>query len=326
MYLEVTAQQPFSAFSDVNSISKFTPCGNLTSLASRIEGVERHISSSRVTHSELSTPMHASTSQDSRESIASIMSRTGTDKLTRHAYDRYYERHFKEFRDKADVKILEIGADTGLSIQLWAEYFSSPGAIHGISYGVPTNQKKAVCDFSPLACDKVEIFSGDQSNPAFLKTITDRYTYDIIVDDGSHVPQHQIISFKYLFPVLKPGGLYILEDLETSYWNVPGTSLYGYPISAGGIGTSAAVSAIEKLKQFIDVMMRFHMAHSSLQIMQEDDKFFSITFGQGLAIIRKASTAEMQHLPAIPEAPVIHSGIDEWATAAKESTQSITTV
>ncbi len=42
--------------------------------------------------------------------------------------------------------------------------------------------------------------------------------YDIIIDDGSHVPQHQIISLACLLPALNPGGLYIIEDLETSYW------------------------------------------------------------------------------------------------------------
>ncbi len=42
--------------------------------------------------------------------------------------------------------------------------------------------------------------------------------YDIIIDDGSHVPQHQIISLACLLRALNPGGLYIIEDLKTSYW------------------------------------------------------------------------------------------------------------
>ncbi len=56
---------------------------------------------------------------DIRESIGSIMARTGTDKISRHAYDRYYELHFKDFREKKDLQILEIGAQSGRSIQLW---------------------------------------------------------------------------------------------------------------------------------------------------------------------------------------------------------------
>jgi hypothetical protein len=260
----------------------------------------------------------AAANPDTRESIAAIMARTGTDKLSRHAYDRYYELHFKEFRDKKDLSILEIGAQSGKSIQLWSEYFSNPSAIHGVSYGEDTqnvDQKKVVCDWNPAACKNVAIFNGDQSDPVFLKTITDKYKYDIIVDDGSHFPPHQIISLQHLFSSINPGGLYVLEDIETSYWNEPGANLYGYSISAG-IGASPKVNAIEKLKQFIDVMMRFHMAHPGLHIFPDDDKFFSITFGQGIAIIRKSTDSEMQHPPSVPVAPVIHSGVDEWAAMA----------
>ncbi len=55
---------------------------------------------------------------EGRESIADIMDASGTDKLTRHAYERYYERIFAEFRDMADLRILEIGADSGISLKV----------------------------------------------------------------------------------------------------------------------------------------------------------------------------------------------------------------
>lgn len=178
--------------------------------------------------------------------------------------------------------------------------------------------KVVVCDWKPSACDIVQIFRGDQSDPIFLKSISDRYKYDIIIDDGSHVPSHQLVSLQHMFSALNPGGLYVIEDLETSYWNAPGASLYGYDISAG-IGASPKVNAIEKMKQFIDVLMRFHMAHSSLHFFPDDDKFFSITFGQGLALIRRSTESELQQPPNVPVAPVIHQGIDEWATNAAKT-------
>jgi hypothetical protein len=292
--------------------------------SSQIKGLELSILDSKHIHSDssiLRTSQVVMPIQTARESIGSIMSRTGTDKLSRHAYDRYYELHLREFRDKENLCILEIGAQSGRSIQLWSEYFTRPAAIHGVSYGQDTvnvDQKQVVCDWNPAACDKVKIFNGDQSDPKFLKTITDEYKYDIIIDDGSHFPPHQITSLKYLFSVLNPGGLYILEDLETSYWNAPGANLYGYSISAG-IGASPRVNAVEKLKQFVDVLMRFHMAHPNLQILSEDEKMFSLTFGQGLAIIRKSTDEDLQHVPNVPEAPVIHSGIDNWASECKKS-------
>ena len=55
---------------------------------------------------------------EGRDSIADLMDASGTDKLTRHSYDRYYERYFAEFRDMADLRILEIGADSGVSLKV----------------------------------------------------------------------------------------------------------------------------------------------------------------------------------------------------------------
>ena len=248
------------------------------------------------------------------ESIRSIMARTGTDKLTRHAYDRYYDFYFHNFRDKKDLTILEIGAHTGLSLLLWSEYFSKSAIIHGISYAIDEKaSKELVCKSNPDMCENIEIFNGDQGDPQFLESLCQKYKYDIIVDDGSHLPAHQILSLQYLFSALKPGGLYVIEDLETSYWDVPDTNLYGYDINAG-IGSSPKISAVEKLKQYIDVMMRYDMAYPSLSVSKIDHDFFSITFGEGLAIIRKSS--EDRH-PNIPVAPVIHSNLEQWILKAK---------
>ena len=259
----------------------------------------------------------------SREPISAIMARAGTDKLTRHAYDRYYELHFKDFRDRKDLSLLEIGAQTGASIRLWAEYFTHASAIHAVAYGLVDGQDplKMVCDQYPPGCSKVVMFNGDQSDPVFLRTIYEKYKYDIIVDDGSHHPAHQIISLKHLFQAVNPGGLYVIEDIESSYWNQPHNTLYGYTIDKGGIGAPPQYSAIEKIKQFVDVLNRFHMAHPGLHIFPDDDKFFSVTFGQGIVIIRKSTDAELQHPPNVPVAPVLHDVIDQWAREAAKSNQ-----
>lgn len=250
------------------------------------------------------------------EPIGAIMARTGTDKLTRHAYDRYYDIYFRDFRNKKGLAFLEIGADQGKSMQLWSEYFSDPSAIDGVSYMVNADQKKITCDWNPSVCDKITIFNGDQSNSDFLKSIYENHKYDIILDDGSHIPSHQLISLKYLFQALNPGGLYVIEDVESSYWNMPGSSCYGYPVPNAGVGASPQFSAVEKLKQIVDVLSRFHMAHPSLHIWPDDDKFFSITFGQGVVIIRRSTEAQLKHLPDIPGAQTVINLIDEWASKA----------
>ena len=253
------------------------------------------------------------------ESISTVMAETGTDKLTRHAYDRYYDIYLKDFRDKKNLNLLEIGAESGKSMKLWSSYFSDPAAIHGIAYNTKADQKKVVCDWNPAACDKITIFYGDQSDPEFLKSLYENYKYDIILDDGSHLPAHQILSLTYLFPALNPGGLYIIEDIETSYWNNPGASVYDYPIPNAGIGASPQYSFVEKMKQLVDVLNRFHMAHPQLHVFPGDEAMFSITFGQGVIIIRKSTEAQIQHIPQVKEAPVDHGSIDQWASKAAES-------
>jgi hypothetical protein len=74
--------------------------------------------------------------------------------------------------------MLEIGADGGASLAVWAKYFKNPSAIHGVSYGIKEdiNQKKLVCSFlqnngkeSTNHCDVVRVFNGDQSDVTFLR-------------------------------------------------------------------------------------------------------------------------------------------------------------
>jgi demethylmacrocin O-methyltransferase len=41
--------------------------------------------------------------------------------------------------------------------------------------------------------------------------------FDIIIDDGGHTMNQQRISFMNLLSLVRSGGLYVIEDLETSY-------------------------------------------------------------------------------------------------------------
>ena len=46
--------------------------------------------------------------------------------------------------------------------------------------------------------------------------------FDVIIDDGSHLNQHQIFTFETLYPFVKDGGVYVIEDVQTSYWSSDG--------------------------------------------------------------------------------------------------------
>ena len=116
-----------------------------------------------------------------------------------------YEKYFSVFKSKK-INILEIGIDDGGSLKLWRKYFPNANIV-----GMDIFHK----DF---LIDGVKMYQGDQSNIADLKKITDEYKYfDIIIDDGSHVSKQTIKSFHYLFDFLKADGLYVIEDLQTSY-------------------------------------------------------------------------------------------------------------
>lgn len=124
-------------------------------------------------------------------------------------YPDLYERHFGPFRGEK-VRFLEIGVQFGGSLELWRKYFGPEAVIFGI-------------DIDPQCADRVDapnkVRIGSQADPAFLRGVVDEMGRpDIILDDGSHVGEHQIASFETLFPLLKEGGLYVIEDVCTSYW------------------------------------------------------------------------------------------------------------
>lgn len=121
------------------------------------------------------------------------------------------------------ITILEIGVGSGPSLKIWYDYFPN-ARIHAIDV-VPQRQHNN---------DRVTTHIGDQSDRNSLKSILNFIgcELDIIIDDGSHVINHQQISLGALFPSLVSGGQYWLEDLHTSDGAVwQGKMLYGYDMS-----------------------------------------------------------------------------------------------
>lgn len=124
-----------------------------------------------------------------------------------HNYTESYENHFEKIRFNS-MKILEIGIQNGFSLKMWKEYFEN-STIVGID----------LTNLSHLQEDRIEIATGNQSDEVFLKRVNNQYgPFDIIIDDGSHKSVDIRNSFYCLFPLLKGGGYYVIEDLHTNYW------------------------------------------------------------------------------------------------------------
>ena len=130
--------------------------------------------------------------------------RLGTDKSRlRQDYLRQYERMMTGFRDRP-ITLLEIGIDQGASLRTWEIYFPKASII-GVDI-VPNTRR--------FARKNVTIEIGSQFDGEFLASLAQKYTPDIIIDDGSHISEHQIFSFERLFHGLKRGGLYVVEDIQ----------------------------------------------------------------------------------------------------------------
>lgn len=138
-----------------------------------------------------------------------------TDKWGTHFYTPHYQRHFSKFKYKP-IRLLEIGVGGyddpeigGESLRMWKRYFPF-GRIYALD----------IYDKSLQEESRIKIFRGSQVDKAFLKHVLNeiKYPLDIIIDDGSHINEHVVNTFIHLFPQLKNGGIYVIEDTQTSYW------------------------------------------------------------------------------------------------------------
>jgi hypothetical protein len=137
----------------------------------------------------------------------------GSDKwASLHWYTPHYETHLARFRNEP-VRLLEIGIGGedrelgGASLKMWKRYFH-----RGLVFGLD------IFDKSALDQRRLTALVGDQQVPDDLIAIGERYgPFDIIIDDGSHIGEHVHTSFNTLLPYVRDGGIYVIEDLQTSY-------------------------------------------------------------------------------------------------------------
>lgn len=184
-----------------------------------------------------------------------------------------YEKYFAGYRD-TPVRMLEIGVYKGGSLDMWREYFGADATIFGIdidpecaAYATPPNQ----------------IRIGSQDDPQFLRSVANEIgPLDIVLDDGSHIGRHQRVSFDTLFPAVKDGGLYVIEDLHTSYW----------PFSHEG-GYRRKGTAIEHVKTMIDDMHGWY--HRKAITTPAKDQIGAIHIYDSMVVLEKRKINRPTH-------------------------------
>jgi hypothetical protein len=120
-------------------------------------------------------------------------------------YFAIYDRHLSRFRGKP-IGILEIGVLGGGSLFMWRDYFGPDARIYGSDINPACKE---------LEKDGFEIFIGDQGDPEFWKRFLQTSPrIDVVIDDGGHRPHQQAVTLKSLLPHIRPGGVYICEDIH----------------------------------------------------------------------------------------------------------------
>lgn len=190
-----------------------------------------------------------------------------------HHYLPIYDRYFFPWKNRP-LRMLEIGVSKGGSLTMWRKYFGADAIIFGV-------------DIDPN-CAKFngkdgQVRIGSQDDPNFLKSVIDEMGgVDIILDDGSHIAKHMNASLNILFPLLANGGLYLVEDMHTSYWRRHG----------GGEGRAAGFT--NTLKVLIDDM--HHWYHRKGQKIVGTRDFLAVMhIHDSIVVMEKAIVPMPQH-------------------------------
>jgi SAM-dependent methyltransferase len=143
------------------------------------------------------------------------------------------------------VRLLEIGVQNGGSLEIWKKYLPPGSEIHGVDI----NENCLRLEFP----ENVHFHLGSAASQDFMSRTFENGMFDIVIDDGSHVCTEVLLAFLHLFPRLAPGGIYIVEDLHTSYW----------PGFGGGFRQDGA--SIEFFKSLADTVNLDHISSDALQ-------------------------------------------------------------
>jgi hypothetical protein len=150
---------------------------------------------------------------------------------------------------------------------MWKDYFGPKAKIFGIDINPRCKE---------LEEENIKIIIGSQSDRKFLKEIKAIIPHvDILIDDGGHTMRQQIVTFEELFDHVKENGVYLCEDLHTSYH-----------LSYGG-GYRRRGTFIQKSKRFIDYLNAYHSREPFFKVNSFTRSVQSLHYYDSMLVIEK---------------------------------------
>jgi demethylmacrocin O-methyltransferase len=216
------------------------------------------------------------------ENLTELARIFGTDKYWKHTYMPHYQRHFELLRTRP-LALLEIGVggyedprEGGDSLRMWKRYFPN-ARIFGIDVYDKQHQDEA----------RIKTFRGSQTDEDFLRTVVGEIgTVDIVIDDGSHKNADVIATFRLLFPLIGADAIYVVEDLQTSYWSEVDGVVWD------GSSDPSAHTSMNFFKTLVDGVNHAEFPAKNYQPTYFDTHIVSMHFYHNLLFVQKGENRD----------------------------------
>ena len=211
-------------------------------------------------------------------SLTELAQEFGSDKWGIHRYTPHYERHFAHLRDR-EMVVVELGIggyarerEGGASLRMWKWFFPRAQVV-----GVDIQDKSFVRE------ERIASYQGSQTDRRLMRRLVRRFgAPTIVIDDGSHRPAHVIKSFAILFPMLADAGLYVIEDIQTSYW----------PQWKGSLDLDDPNTSMAMVKRLVDGLNYEEFLAEDYEPTYTDLNIVGVHCYHNLVVIEKGSNSE----------------------------------
>lgn len=171
----------------------------------------------------------------------------------RHYFDAYHS-HLEKFRG-TDVTIVEVGVYSGGSLNMWRNYFGPRSRVYGVDISPECQAYRG---------EGVEIFTGDQANPAFWRDFRTKVPkFDIVIDDGGHHFAQQVTTLEGTLPYMASGGVYICEDVHYEHNRFP---FYIYGLASALNAAGLEHSPENNARRLVSAATQFQAAIASVHL------------------------------------------------------------